>query len=255
MAEFTPVQPYRMAHEIVHRVSSMILEGQLAPGSQLPAERELAAQFNVSRPTLREAVHVLEALRLVEVRQGGGTFVASRPTVLSPRLLERMLQQDNRLVIELIEAREEFEGRNAELAAQNAEPKDLQRIEECLRVMQEDVAADRDDFSHDIDFHLAVAEATQNRVRLFITTSMLLAHFEMLQDARRHMVRRERRLAGDFLREHQAVFAALRQKQPEAAREAMRTHLAAAYGPDRIPAYLRDMTERGPGGGPEIAGR
>lgn len=255
MEEFTPVQPYRMAHEIAFRISAMILDGAIAPGSQLPPERELAAQFNVSRPTLREAVHVLEALRLVEVRPGGGTYVSGRPTVLSPRLLERMLKQDNGLVIELIETRVEFEGRNAELAAMHATAKDLQQIEECLRVMEADVAADRDDFPHDMDFHLAIAEATQNRVRIFITTSMLLAHFEMLQDARRRMVRRHRRLAGDFLREHQDIFAALKDKQPDKAREAMCAHLAAAYGPDRMSAYLRNATDRGQTGERDPGGR
>jgi GntR family transcriptional repressor for pyruvate dehydrogenase complex len=232
-----------MAHEIVRRISTMIFENDLAPGSQLPSERDLAARFSVSRPTLREAVHVLEALKLVEVRPGGGTYIARKPTVLSPRLLEHMLENDDRLVVELIETRREFEGRNAELAAQNATSKDLQRLGGCLKVMVEDVEAGHDDFRHDIDFHLCIAEATHNRVRLFITTTMLLAHFEMLRDARQRMVRRHRQLVGDFLREHEAICGAIREKDPVKARDAMNAHIEAAYGRNQIATYLRQMKE------------
>ncbi len=234
MQDFTPVQPYRMAQEIVTRISTMILDGEIAPGTQLPSERELAARFKVSRPTLREAIHVLDALRLVEVRPGGGTYVAGRPTVLTPRLLERMLQRDERLVAELIETRREFESGNAELAAKNATAKDMQDLADCLKVMKADVEAGQDDFRHDIDFHVRIAASTQNRVRLFITTSMLLAHFEMLNDARRRMVRRERRLVGDFLREHKAIYAAIKAKDPGMARAAMTAHIEAAYSRNEL---------------------
>lgn len=237
MTEFGPVQPYRMANEIVSRISSMILDREIAPGTRLPAERELAERFNVSRPTLREAVHVLEALGLVEIRPGGGTYVSRKPNALSPRLLEHMLQRHDGLMAELIETRREFEGRNAELAAKHATPRDLAELEKRMEVMATDVEAGHDDFRHDIDFHLSVAEATQNRVRLFITTSMLLAHFEMLRDARRRMVRRNGQLVGDFLREHRAIYFAIKERKPDKAREAMRVHLEAAYG--RNQAYLR----------------
>jgi len=229
MVEFEPVQPYRMANEIVRNISTMILDGEISPGTRLPAERELADRFNVSRPTLREAVHVLEALGLVEVRPGGGTYVSREPNALPPRLLEHMLRRDEGLVVELIETRREFESRNAELAAKNGTSKDLQNLEECLEVMAADVEVGRDEFRHDIAFHLGVAGATQNRVRLFITTSMLLAHTEILRDARDRMVRHHREVVGDFLHEHRTIYLAIRERRPDQAREAMRAHLEAAY--------------------------
>lgn len=234
MTDFGPVQPYRMSNEIVTRISSMILDREMAPGTRLPAERELAERFNVSRPTLREAVHVLEALGLVEIRPGGGTYVSRKPNALSPRLLEHMLQRHDGVMAELIETRHEFEGRNAELAAKHATPRDLAELEKRMEVMVADVEAGHDDFRHDIDFHLSVAEATHNRVRLFITTSMLLAHFEMLRDDRRRIVRRQRQLMGDFLREHQAIFLAIKGRNPTKARKAMNAHLEAAFGRSKI---------------------
>jgi GntR family transcriptional repressor for pyruvate dehydrogenase complex len=239
MTEFEPVQPYRMAKEIVRTLSKMILDGEVEPGMRFPSERELAERFKVSRPTLREAIHVLEALNLVEVRGGDGTYVSRKPTALSPRLLEQMLQRDDNLLAELIETRHEFEARNSELAAKNGTPKDLQRLERCLKVMTEHVESGRDDFKHDIDFHLGVAEATHNRVRLFITTSMLLAHFEMLRESRRRGVQRNKQLVEDLLKEHQAIFDAIKAKNSSKARMAMRSHLAAAYGRSELPERVR----------------
>jgi len=235
MAEFEPVQPYRMANEIVRSVATMILDGKIAPGTQLPAERELADRFNVSRPTLREAVHVLEALGLVEVRPGGGTYVSKEPTAFSPRLLEHMLRRDEELVFELIETRREFEGRNAGLAAENATDKDLQRLEEYLQSMATDVDTGHDELRNDIAFHLGIAEATQNRVRLFITTSMLLAHSEILRDTRDRMVQHHKEVVGDFLDEHRAIYRAIKDKKLDQACEAMRAHLDAANKRNRMP--------------------
>jgi GntR family transcriptional regulator, transcriptional repressor for pyruvate dehydrogenase complex len=234
MAEFEPVQPYRMANEIVRSVSSMILDGKIAPGTQLPAERELADRFNVSRPTLREAVHVLEALGLVDVRPGGGTFVSKEPSALPPRLLEHMLRRDEGLVFELIETRREFESRNAALAAEIATANDLQHLEECLTAMEADVDTGRDELRHDIAFHLGVAGATQNRVRLFITTAMLLAHSEILRDTRDRMVQHHRGVVRDFLGEHRAIYLAIKGKQLDQACDAMCAHLDGAYQRNRI---------------------
>jgi len=241
VANFEPVKPYRMANEIVHKVSNMILDGEISPGTRLPAERDLANRFNVSRPTLREAVHVLEALGLIEVRPGGGTYVSRKPTALSPRLLENLLLRNGELMVELTETRRDFESQNAELATKNATSKDIQSLEKYLRAMVADVEAGRDDFKRDIDFHLSIAEVTHNRVRLFITTSMLLAHFEMLQDARRRMVRRHGQVVGDFLNEHQAIYLAIKERRPEEAREAMRAHLDAAF---RRNQHLLTLAER-----------
>jgi len=234
MPEFEPIQPYRMANEIVRSVSTMILDGKLAPGTQLPVERELADQFKVSRPTLREAIHVLEALGLVEVRPGGGTYVSQEPTALPSGLLENMLRRDQKLVFELLETRREFESRNAELAAEHGTPEDFQRLDECLEAMTADVDTGHNELRHDIAFHLGIAEATQNRVRLFITTSMLLAHAEILGDTRDQMVKHDKDVVGDFLREHRAISMAIKGREIDHAGEAMREHLDAAFQRNRM---------------------
>jgi GntR family transcriptional regulator, transcriptional repressor for pyruvate dehydrogenase complex len=85
-----------------------------------------------------------------------------------------MLQRDDTVAMELIETRRECEIGNAERAAMKATATDVQGLERCLKAMMRDVEAGRDDFKREIVFHLSVAEATQNRVRLFMTTSLLL---------------------------------------------------------------------------------
>ncbi|NWG75607.1 MAG: FadR family transcriptional regulator, partial [Rubrivivax sp.] len=128
MQPFEPVQPYRMAKQIVSRIYNMILDGEIPAGGRLPSERTLADRFNVSRPTLRVAIHVLEALGLVRVRPGGGTYVSKNPVALSSQILEHLLQRDGDLLFELIAVRVEFETRNAELAARNATADDVRDL-------------------------------------------------------------------------------------------------------------------------------
>jgi DNA-binding FadR family transcriptional regulator len=111
----------------------------------------------------------------------------------------------------------------------NATPTDAHGLERCLKAMTRDVETGRDDFKREIDFHLGVAEATHNRVRLFITTSLLLAHLEELRRIRHEMIHRRRQVIEDILREHEAIFTAIKDRNPAKAREAMKAHHDAAY--------------------------
>lgn len=229
MVHFESIQPYRLARQVANLISNRILDGDLERGFRLPSERELAEQFKVSRPTIREAIHVLEALGLVEVRHGDGTYVSKNPSALSPRVLKQMLERDDTLLLDMVEVRKEFEVRNAELAAKHATDEEIRRLSQILADMEADIRAGREDFEHDVDFHLTVAEASHNRIRLFITTSVLLAHSEILGEARLRMVQRQRGILDHFLEEHRAVYHGIQARDPGAARAAMLAHLEAAY--------------------------
>jgi len=229
MVNFGSIQPYRLARQVANLISNGILGGELARGSRLPSERELAADFKVSRPTLREAIHVLEALGLVEVRHGDGTYVSKNPSAFSPRVLKQMLERDDTLLLDMVEVRKEVEVRNAELAAEHATEEEVRRLSQILHEIEADVRAGREDFERDIEFHLTVAEASHNRIRLFITTSVLLAHSEILREARLRMIRRQKQLVDDFLQEHRAIYLGIQAREPQQARGAMLAHLEAAY--------------------------
>ncbi len=229
MVEFDSIEPYRLARQVANLISDKILDGELPGGSRLPPERELAVTFKVSRPTLREALHVLEALGLVEVRHGDGTYVSKNPSALSPRVLKQMLRKDDTLLLDMVEVRKEVEVRNAELAAKQATDEEIARLATILEEIGRDVGAGRDDFERDVHFHLTVAKASHNRIRFFITTSVLLAHSELLREARARMIRRQPRLVEDFLQEHRAVYRGIQAREPAAAGAAMLRHLEDAY--------------------------
>jgi GntR family transcriptional repressor for pyruvate dehydrogenase complex len=152
---------------------------------------------------VREAVHVLEALGLLEVRHGDGTYVSKNPSAFPPRMLKQLLEGDDPLLLDMLEVRKEFEVRNAELAAEHATEEEVLRLGRIVDEIAADVQAGREESQRDIDFHLTVAEATHSRIRLFITTS-------------------------DFLREHRTVYLGIEARDPRRAREAMLTHLEAA---------------------------
>jgi len=228
MNEFGPILPYRLAGQVATLISNRILAGELPPGSRMPPERELAATLKVSRPTVREAIHVLEALGLLEVRHGDGTYVSKNPSAFPPRMLKQMLESDDMLLLDMLEVRKEFEVRNAELAAEHATEEEVQRLARIMDAIEADVRAGREESQRDIDFHLTVAEASHNRIRLFITTSMLVAHSETLRKARLRQIERDPGVIGDFLREHRAVYLGIEARDPHRAKDAMLAHLDAA---------------------------
>jgi len=237
MSQFEAVQPYRLAREIANQLSTMILQGKLFPGTRLPAERDLASQFNVSRPTLREAIHVLESLGLAEIRPGDGTFVSQNPSALSSHALELIIQKDGNLLVELAEVRREFEARNAELAATQVTDAEIERLRTIYAKMEEDVVNARDGFENDLDFHLLIAEASRNRIRLFVTTSLVMAHFQALKEARQWFITRRSNVADLFLVEHRNIYEAIRARNSKQAGEAMTVHMTASY--ERYASMIR----------------
>lgn len=228
MNEFGPVLPYRLAGQVAALISNRILAGDMPPGSRIPPERDLAATLKVSRPTVREAVHVLEALGLLEVRHGDGTYVSKNPSAFPPRMLKQLLEGDDLLLLDMLEVRKEFEVRNAELAAEHATEEEVLRLGRIVDEIAADVQAGREESQRDIDFHLTVAEATHSRIRLFITTSLLVAHSETLGKARLRQIGRDPRVVEDFLREHRTVYLEIEARDPRRAKEAMLIHLEAA---------------------------
>ena len=131
---YQPVRQPRLADVLTERIEAMILEGSLKPGQRLPPERELAEQFGVSRPSLREAIQKLSARHLLVSRQGGGTFVSEALTSgYSDPILE-MLSRHGEFHLDLLEFRDAMEGISAYYAALRSTPTDrallIKRFEE-----------------------------------------------------------------------------------------------------------------------------
>jgi len=160
---FTPIdKPRRVYVQIVDQVINSIREGEFPPGSQLPPERDLACRLEVSRPSVREALCVLQLLGLVETKSGQGTFVCTSPTM--PVLqLDINLPYDEESPFAILEAREAVEPPIASRAAQVRSPNGLAKLRDIVRMLP---TASCWEAHSDLDrsFHLAVAEATENPV-------------------------------------------------------------------------------------------
>ncbi|PZU09750.1 FadR/GntR family transcriptional regulator [Sphingomonas sp.] len=201
-------------------LAARIARGEFAIGARLPAERDLAQAYGVSRPTIREAVIALEVDGLVEVRQGSGVYVTARqPDAGHAR-------ETDIGPFELLEARRAIEAEVCALAALHITDGEIAALTELLDEMENDNL--HDDISRaekaDHRFHLLIADASRN--------SAMAAVVELLWKARSRspqsrLLKRKAHKAGvkPTVEEHRAIVAALAAHDPEAARAAMRAHL------------------------------
>lgn len=223
---YNRVKQEKISDQVADQMENHILSGLVEPGERLPAERELAQQFNVSRPSLREAIQKLESKGLLETRQGGGTFVKNvfAPVLTDP--LSYMFSAHPNTVEDFIEFRSIMEGNTAYYAALRATDADREILTACFKAMKE--AHDDDDPDHeakiDADFHLAIAEAAHNVVMLHVMRSLVDVLREGVFYNRMQLY--SRRGSRDLLlNQHKAMFDAIINGNPEGAREAARAHL------------------------------
>jgi GntR family transcriptional repressor for pyruvate dehydrogenase complex len=208
--------------EIRHRITSGILK----PGDKLPTEQKLVEEFGVSRTVIREAVAGLRADKLVEARHGVGVFVLDPP---KPSDAFHYIGGDSdrvSTIVEALELRAAVEVEAAAIAAERCSPGQEARIRESYQDMIEAPKGSEEEVESDFAFHIAIADATNNsqfpKFLEFlggrtIPRSQITRPDETEEDA----LRRGQRLND----EHRAIMEAICNRDPEAAREAMRTHL------------------------------
>src|SRR6266404_2858450 len=171
---YRTVKTSRLFEQIVQQVEDSILKGQLKPGDQLPAERDLAQRFGVSRTAVREAVKALREKGLVEAYSGRGTFITdgtSQAVRQSLDLMVKIGQPEGST--HLAEVRAILEPEIAALAASRAQESDLATMREAVAVMDR-AGQDPDAYIEaDLDFHLALAEAAANPLILSLIDSIV----------------------------------------------------------------------------------
>ena len=209
----------RLYERVVEALSNEIVGGNYEVDQRLPSERELAMRFEVSRPTIREALIALEIDGLVEVVTGSGVYVRS--------LRRRQGGAARRDVgpFELLEARALIEGESAALAAQHISDKELLALATLVAEMEAENGRDVV-MSEDADrqFHMAIASATKNSAIEQAVEALWAARNQSLQNVRfLEKVRAEG--VKPRINEHQAILNALKSRDPNSARSAMRTHL------------------------------
>lgn len=215
----------RLADGVVGEIVAAIVSGEFRPGSMLPPEAELAERTGVSRLTVREAITVLQAKHVLEVRHGRGTVVnpIARWTPFDPMLLaarSRHADGAGALPEKLIEARRLIEVGVAELAAARRSEADLGALAATLDRM-EAAGADVDAFAAaDIEFHQAVLAAAGNAF-----LAAIFDPFGQLIWAARRQTKVHAEIRAHALVAHRRIFGAIRERDPEAARWAMHQHM------------------------------
>lgn len=164
----TPKKPQTRLDFVLDYIKDRIANGALTAGARLPAEVDLAREIGVSRTPVREAIKVLAAAGVLEVRHGHGTFIAKGPQASLAQLLLFQIHMKASTPQQLMEVRLIFERSCAELAAERRTPEDLAAMRECierLRPLTEEACPDLDAITEaDLDFHRAVYQAAHNEM-------------------------------------------------------------------------------------------
>ncbi|MEU5715149.1 FadR/GntR family transcriptional regulator [Streptomyces sp. NPDC020403] len=208
--------------EAIEKIKGMIVSGALAPGDRLPKESELAAELGLSRNSLREAVRALSLIRILDVRQGDGTYVTS----LDPQLLLEALSfvvdfHRDDTVLEFLAVRRILEPAATAMAALRIEESELDALRAQLDALGSDPSVEQL-VAADLEFHRGIVRSSGNSVLCSLldglsgpTTRARVWRGLTQQDA-----------VSRTLYEHRAILGALRDRDPEAARSWATVHVA-----------------------------
>ncbi len=222
------IAPFRVFEQAVEQIRELISAGTWVPGQRLPTEQDLSIQLNVSRSSVREALRVLEAEGLVEVKRGSGTYVCEpRANRRMGSDLARWLEQREETIEQVLQVRESIEGLSASLAANHATNNEIEDIQAILtnQITKVNELVDENERIKelailDAAFHIAISTASGNDIAEEIISHILPA-FNESNKAVLYLSRRAPRM----IKEHGEIMAALKARDSAAAEKAMREHI------------------------------
>lgn len=220
-----PIHQPSVVEQIIESIKDALIRGELRPGQRLPSELELSRQLGVGRSAVREALKVMQALGVVDIRHGNGTYVVegASPTMLSPLVFAVMLESG--MSDELFELRVMNEIGYCELAAKNAQDEDWVQIEAAAKALEDYIASgkrDLDTLIHlDLNFHYTVLEATHNPLVIKIGRTVEELFFVPIRDT--YLARHDN--VDWAMQSHRNIIAALRDGRPTEIRKAIESSL------------------------------
>lgn len=213
-------QPF--SEKISEQIKLMIYQGRLKEGERLPSERSLAEQFEVGRPTVREALKKLEAIDLIEIRPNSGAFVKSISAESFESLLPQMIEHERKNMLEFLEVRKRLETWCVSEAAINATDEDIQTIGDIIRVMESSQKDPERLKKADIEFHKAIVAINKNTVLTHLISTFVTLMYSMrfvmdlLYDPKKN---------DKILEHHKSIYDSLKRRDPEKAREKILEHI------------------------------
>jgi len=220
-------QRLRLSDRIVELLSADINNGDVMPGQRLPSETELAESFEVSRSVIREAISRMKADGLVISKQGLGVFVTAADDTSRPFRIEDHDAQNPEIVREIFELRIGVEAEAAALAAKRRTKADLQIFKQVFKRLEAGTSDLELGVGADLEFHLKISEMSKNA-----QFSKFISYLEKILrqsiSVARHNSARTAGYAELVLNEHRAIYQAICEGDPEAARRNLRAHLESA---------------------------
>ena len=219
-----PIKKENLPEKIIREIKQLIDSGQMATGSRLPSERDLAGLLNVSRSSLREALKALSILGIIENRHGDGNFITTSSTDWPMEPLSIFLSVKRGAMIDLIDARQGLEITAAELAAQRRTHNDITRMSESIRKMRDTQKAPEKFYQSDLSFHRHLAAAAKNPV-----IADLLEKIYTLSNATRIEIHQVDRHYHDYIAydigEHEKLLSSIKDRNPQEAVACMSLHM------------------------------
>lgn len=222
--EYKTIQAKKIYEQVADSLIEMIKNRQLKPGDKLDSVEKLAANFNVGRSAIREALSGLRSMGLIEMKQGEGTFVTSfNPSQFTLPVTTAFLMKQKD-VKELYGVRKILEVGTASLAARVWEEGDLVDIENALLVMKSAKGNEELAANADVDFHMAIANATHNDLLINLMKSVSDLISETIRETRKLILYSEEQ-ADQLYIDHERIFTAIKNREPDLAHQCMYEHL------------------------------
>jgi len=211
--------------QVVAHVRDLIERGALKPGDRLPAERHLATQIGVSRPTIRAGLRTLAAMGVVRSRHGSGTYIPAGPPAFNADALSFLAALHGLTREEMYEARRILEVGAAGLAAERATAEQVATLAEEVASLFASMQDPRVFLVHDINFHRAVAAASGNPIVASLVEMVSALYYEQRRETAARASERDLRDAAEM---HRRIYQAIRARDADTARRAMHDHLIQA---------------------------
>jgi GntR family transcriptional repressor for pyruvate dehydrogenase complex len=235
--DYRKIKPKKIYEEVTEAIQEMIRSGQLKPGERLDSVQQLAENFQVGRSAIREALTSLRAMGLVEMRQGEGTFINEFETDQITLPLSTAILMNKKDIANLLEVRKILELGTAAAAAKRRSKDHLVAMEKALEEMEASNGDEELGEVADLQFHLAISEASQNPLLLSLMNHVSGLMGETMKETRKVWLFSKQTTMEKLAYEHYSIYKAIQKQDEEEARHFMKIHL------ENVEAVIRKFHE------------
>lgn len=222
-----PIKNKKAYMQIVEKIISLLNENKIEYGDKLYSEPELTSMLNVSRPTLREALRVLEFLGIVTVRPRKGILINKPESTSSYKPLIYVLMFEKTSALELFELRRSIQISMARRAAEKRTEEDLKELENIIKINKENICENYDLFAQiDYDFHMQIIKCSRNSLCYKLMETLNLLVTQQIKDIIFNLPMELRQRTVNY---HIKIYECIRDKKPNEAAEYMVKHMERAY--------------------------